>query len=79
MLTEPVRRRPYCVVLIEHVERGHPDCWMVMRMVLEEGLLVDNLGRRVSFTDTILILTSDVLDEWGGELAARGLVEVVNL
>jgi ATP-dependent Clp protease ATP-binding subunit ClpC len=79
VLTEPIRSRPYCVVMIEHVERGHPDCRMVLRMVLEEGNLVDNLGRRVEFQDTVVILTSDTLGEWGSVLWAGGLVEVVSL
>ncbi len=69
----------YRVFLLEHVGRAHPDCRMLIERVLEEGHLVDSLGRRVSFADTVMILTSDALGEWGAELTARGLVEVVSL
>src|SRR5262249_43558683 len=59
-LTEKVRRRPYCVVLLDKIEKGHPDALLVVRQVLEEGSLMDNVGRRVSFRNAVVILETRV-------------------
>ena len=66
-LTEQVRRRPYSVILFDEVEKAHPDVMNLLLQVLEEGSLTDSLGRKVSFSNTIIILTSNV----GASLAAR--------
>ncbi|MCC7537258.1 MAG: ATP-dependent chaperone ClpB [Deltaproteobacteria bacterium] len=59
-LTEPVRRRPYAVVLFDEVEKAHPDVWNVLLQVLDDGRLTDGQGRTVSFTNTVVILTSNI-------------------
>lgn len=59
-LTEKVRRRPYSVVLFDEVEKAHPDVMHILLQVLEEGMLTDSLGRRVSFRNTIVIMTSNL-------------------
>lgn len=59
-LTEPVRRRPYSVVLFDEVEKAHPDVWNVLLQVLDDGRLTDSQGRTVDFRNTVLILTSNV-------------------
>ncbi len=66
-LTEQVRRRPYSVILFDEVEKAHPDVMNLLLQVLEEGSMTDSLGRKVSFSNTIIILTSNV----GASLAAR--------
>jgi ATP-dependent Clp protease ATP-binding subunit ClpB len=59
-LTETVRRRPYCVVLLDEVEKAHPDVFDVLLQVLDDGRLTDGQGRTVDFRNTILILTSNI-------------------
>jgi ATP-dependent Clp protease ATP-binding subunit ClpB len=59
-LTEPVRRRPYSVVLFDEVEKAHADVWNVLLQVLDDGRLTDGQGRTVDFKNTVLILTSNV-------------------
>jgi ATP-dependent Clp protease ATP-binding subunit ClpB len=59
-LTEPVRRRPYSIVLFDEVEKAHPDVWNVLLQVLDDGRLTDSQGRKVDFTNTIIILTSNI-------------------
>ena len=59
-LTEPVRRRPYAVVLFDEVEKAHADVWNVLLQVLDDGRLTDGQGRTVDFKNTVLILTSNV-------------------
>ncbi len=66
-LTEQIRRRPYAVILFDEVEKAHPDVMNLLLQVLEEGALTDSLGRKVSFANTIIILTSNV----GASLASR--------
>jgi ATP-dependent Clp protease ATP-binding subunit ClpC len=60
LLTEKVRRRPYAVVLLDEIEKAHPDVFNILLQVLDEGHLTDSLGRRVDFKNTILIMTSNV-------------------
>jgi ATP-dependent Clp protease ATP-binding subunit ClpC len=59
-LTEAVRRRPYCVVLFDEIEKAHPDVMNMLLQILEEGHLTDNVGRVVDFRNTIILLTSNV-------------------
>jgi ATP-dependent Clp protease ATP-binding subunit ClpB len=59
-LTEAVRRRPYQVVLLDEIEKAHPDVFNVLLQVLDDGRLTDGQGRTVSFKDTVLIMTSNV-------------------
>ncbi len=59
-LTEPVRRRPYSVVLFDEVEKAHPDVWNVLLQVLDDGRLTDGQGRTVDFRNVVIILTSNV-------------------
>ncbi len=59
-LTEKIRRRPYSVILLDEIEKAHPDVFNLLLQVLEEGELQDNFGHRVSFRNTVLIMTSNV-------------------
>ena len=59
-LTEKIRRRPYSVILLDEIEKAHPDVFNLLLQVLEEGELSDNFGHRVSFRNTIMIMTSNV-------------------
>ena len=85
-LTEPVRRRPYCVILFDEVEKAHTDVFNVLLQVLDDGRLTDSQGRTVDFKNTIVIMTSNVgsqkiLQYRGssmGELYERMRDEVLN-
>lgn len=66
-LTEQVRRRPYAVILFDEVEKAHPDVMNLLLQILEEGTVTDSLGRKINFSNTIIILTSNV----GASLASR--------
>jgi ATP-dependent Clp protease ATP-binding subunit ClpB len=59
-LTEPIRRRPYSIVLFDEIEKAHPDVWNVLLQVLDDGRLTDSQGRTVDFTNTVIVLTSNV-------------------
>ena len=59
-LTEKVRRKPYSVVLLDEIEKAHPDVFNLLLQVLDEGRLTDSLGRRIDFKNTILIMTSNI-------------------
>ena len=59
-LTEKVRRKPYCVVLLDEIEKAHPDVFNMMLQVLDDGHLTDSLGRKIDFRNTIIIMTSNV-------------------
>jgi len=59
-LSEKVRRRPYAVVLLDEVEKAHPDIFNMLLQVLDEGFLTDSLGRKVNFQNTIIIMTSNI-------------------
>ena len=60
LLTEKIRRRPYSVILLDEIEKAHPDVFNLLLQILEEGELQDNLGHKVSFRNTVLIMTSNV-------------------
>jgi len=90
-LTESVRRKPYSVVLLDEIEKAHPDVWNVLLQVLDDGRLTDNKGRVVNFKNTIIIMTSnigshliqDAFDNAGmndiEKVAETARVEVMNL
>ena len=59
-LTEKVRRKPYSVVLLDEIEKAHPDVFHLLLQVLDEGLLTDSLGRKIDFKNTIIIMTSNI-------------------
>ena len=67
-LTEPVRRRPYTLVLFDEIEKAHPDVWNLLLQLLEDGCLTDAQGRRVDFRHTLVVMTGNV----GAECFARG-------
>ena len=68
-LTEAVRRRPYCLVLFDELEKAHPDVTGILLQIMEEGVLTDSTGRRVSFRNAIVVMTSNL----GGNLKGDGL------
>ena len=68
-LTEAVRRRPYCLLLLDELEKAHPDVLGILLQIMEEGVLTDSTGRRVSFKNAIVVMTSNV----GGHLRGEGL------
>src|SRR6476659_3044734 len=72
-LTEAVRRKPYSVVLLDEIEKAHPDVWNVLLQVLDDGRLTDNNGRVVNFKNTIIIMTSNI-----GSLLIQEAFENVN-
>ncbi len=59
-LTEKVRRKPYSVVLLDEIEKAHPDVFNILLQVLDDGILTDSLGRKVDFRNTIIIMTSNI-------------------
>ena len=66
-LTEAVRRRPYCLVLLDELEKAHPDVLGIMLQIMEEGCLTDSAGRKVSFKNAIVVMTSNVGSQVRGE------------
>ncbi len=68
-LTEAVRRRPYCLVLLDELEKAHPDIAGILLQIMEEGCLTDSRGKRVSFKNAIVVMTSNV----GSEVRGDGL------
>jgi len=67
-LTEAVRRKPYSVVLLDEIEKAHPDIFNILLQVMDDGILNDNLGHKVSFKNTVVIMTSNV----GARLISHG-------
>src|SRR4051812_10413776 len=68
-LSEPVRRRPYSVILLDEIEKAHPDVWKVLLQVMDDGRLTDGEGRTVDFSNTVLVMTSNL----GAAKAKRAL------
>ena len=68
-LTEPVRRRPYSVVLLDEIEKAHPEVWNVLLQLMDDGRLTDGEGRTVDFTNTVVVMTSNL----GAGHARRGI------
>ena len=74
-LTEAVRRKPYSVVLLDEIEKAHPDVFNILLQVLDDGRLTDSHGRTVSFRNTVVIMTSNIGSEYlseAGGLQAHG-------
>lgn len=67
-LTEKVRKKPYCVILLDEIEKAHPDVFNILLQILDDGVLTDSYGRRVNFKNTIIIMTSNV----GAKYLRRG-------
>ncbi len=59
-LTEKVRRKPYSVILLDEIEKAHPDIYNILLQVLDDGILTDGLGRKVDFKNTLIIMTSNI-------------------
>ena len=84
-LTEAVRRKPYCVVLFDEIEKAHPDVFNVLLQVLDDGRITDSMGKTVDFKNTIIILTSNIgsqylldgIDE-NGDIKPEAKSEVMN-
>jgi ATP-dependent Clp protease ATP-binding subunit ClpB len=77
-LTEAVRRRPYAVVLLDEIEKAHPDVFNTLLALMDDGRLTDGQGRTVSFTNTVLIMTSNVgSDRIAGEQVDEGIREAI--
>ena len=77
-LTEAIRRRPYAVVLLDEIEKAHPDVFNVLLQILDDGRLTDGQGRTVNFTNTILIMTSNVgSDRITGPMVDEGIREQI--
>ena len=84
-LTEAVRRKPYCVVLFDEIEKAHPDVFNVLLQVLDDGRITDSMGKTVDFKNTIIILTSNIgsqylldgIDE-NGDIRPEAKAEVMN-
>jgi ATP-dependent Clp protease ATP-binding subunit ClpC len=68
-LTEPVRRRPYSVILLDEIEKAHPEVWNVLLQVMDDGRLTDGEGRTVDFTNAVIVMTSNL----GAGQAKRGI------
>lgn len=73
-LTEAVRHKPYSVVLLDEIEKAHPDVFNILLQVLEDGHLTDNKGRRVDFKNTIIIMTSNI----GSQIIQANLADAAN-
>src|SRR3712207_1320019 len=71
-LTEAVRRRPYAVILLDEIEKAHPDVFNALLQLMDDGRLTDGQGRTVAFTNTVLIMTSNV---GSAEIAAEAIDE----
>ncbi len=84
-LTEAVRRRPYCVVLFDEVEKAHPDVFNVLLQVLDDGRITDSQGRTVDFKNTVIVMTSNLGSSFilegirGGEITEEARAEVSKL
>jgi ATP-dependent Clp protease ATP-binding subunit ClpB len=74
-LTEAVRRKPYQVVLLDEIEKAHPDVWNIMLQVLDDGRLTDNKGRVVNFKNTIIIMTSNL----GSDIIQENFADVTEI
>ena len=81
-LTEKVRRKPYCVILLDEIEKAHPDIYNILLQVLDNGQLTDGLGRKVDFKNTMIIMTSNIgvrqLKEFGDGVGFATATRVQN-
>jgi len=74
-LTEAIRRRPYRVVLFDEIEKAHPDVWNALLQILEDGRLTDGQGRTIDFSNTIIVMTSNLGTEFARKGGALGFVQ----
>ncbi|WZN42971.1 ATP-dependent Clp protease ATP-binding subunit [Chitinophaga pollutisoli] len=81
-LTEKVRRKPYSVILLDEIEKAHPDIYNILLQVLDDGILTDGLGRKVDFKNTLIIMTSNIgvrqLKDFGAGVGFTTGTRVVN-
>ncbi|MCK4355184.1 AAA family ATPase [Candidatus Parcubacteria bacterium] len=77
-LTEKIRRRPYSVVLLDELEKAHPEVFNILLQIFEDGHLTDAKGRKVSFKNTIIIMTSNLGSEYIAEMGTVGFLEEKN-
>ena len=81
-LTEKVRRKPYCVILLDEIEKAHPDIYNILLQVLDDGQLTDGLGRKIDFKNTLIIMTSNIgarqLKEFGDGVGFATATRVQN-
>ena len=75
ILTERIRRRPYSVILLDEIEKAHPEVLNILLQILEDGILTDSTGRRVDFSSTIVIMTSNLISESEAERRVLGFSE----
>ena len=82
-LTEKVRRKPYAVILLDEIEKAHPDVFNILLQVLDDGILTDSLGRKVDFRNTIIIMTSNIgvrdLKDFGAGIGFANRAKADNL
>lgn len=74
ILCESVRRRPYCVILLDEIEKAHPDVCNILLQIMEDGILTDSCGRKTSFCHALLILTSNLDGETTGQSTGMGFL-----
>ena len=72
-LTELVRRKPYCVILLDEIEKAHPDVFNVLLQVLDDGRMTDGQGRTVDFKNTVIVMTSNLGSHMIQQMAGRRL------
>jgi len=75
-LTEAVRRRPYSIVLMDEIEKAHPEVFNVLLQILDDGRLTDGHGRTVDFKNTVVIMTSNIGSQWIVDLGAKDYEEM---
>ena len=84
-MTEAVRRKPYSVILLDEIEKAHPDVFNILLQVLDDGRLTDNKGRTVNFKNTIIIMTSNIgshliwenMKDYDPQLGARPIKRLI--
>ena len=77
-LTEAVRRRPYSIVLMDEIEKAHPEVFNILLQILDDGRLTDGHGRTVDFKNTVVIMTSNIGSQWIVDLGEKDYAEMKN-
>jgi ATP-dependent Clp protease ATP-binding subunit ClpB len=75
-LTEAVRRRPYSIVLMDEIEKAHPEVFNILLQILDDGRLTDGHGRTVDFKNTVVIMTSNIGSQWITDLREKDYEEM---
>jgi len=75
-LTEAVRRKPYCVILLDEIEKAHPDVFNILLQIMDDGRLTDGHGRTVDFKNSVIIMTSNIGSQWIIELGEKDEAEI---